>query len=357
MDHTTLDDELRTSGRVLVFTDDTGFGDSRLSVLASVYLHSDEYPAACDDLRAIRDELGVPVLHAREMRAGKPEDMATRLDCYRRWCQVLTKYTAEASFTYLRKDDEEILKRVKGLRADASVPAQRLGHSSMLSSGHHKFILGQALAEQARLGRTGEVVSVEESKNPRQAGTVTRRMLKDMGAEPPEKPPLVHGDCVYIAADRDVPGLELADLAAHSLSAILRLQRQHTDLEDDADLAGKPFDKVVWEEIAQRDFTFCNVHLMLEALEDARTRGNWTFIRRARDDLLVTHVSGAAFSLSDDQTTLVMAQTDSRSVVAVMQRFLGGTRSKASRDLTPYLAAEWATLLDGLVGRYDQPSS
>lgn len=266
-----LDTELRQPGRVLVFTDDTGppVQVGRLRVLVSITLSSEAYPALCMELKAIRDRLGVAVLHGKEIRGGRFADDATRLAAYRDWCRCLVKHAKRALFTHLNDIDPEIKTRRQDPAVQEAVPPQGLGLAAMLAAVHHKVVLGEVRASLLADGRNGSIVSVEDASKP-QKGRVTLRPLRDMQADAPTDPPLIVGHGINKADDEDIDGLQLADLAAHSLTRLLYIRRNHIDMDNpdafDPDELDD-FDRVFWDEIHATEFSFESVHKLIEETE------------------------------------------------------------------------------------------
>ena len=107
-----------------------------------------------------------------------------------------------------------------------------------------------------------------EDASKAQRGRITAKRLRDINAPAPTIPPLIHGDAIYKADDADIDGLQLADLAAHSLMRLRGIVRHENTEPGSFDLEKlDPFDKVFWEEIYAKGFEFENVHQMLEAAE------------------------------------------------------------------------------------------
>ncbi len=265
-----LDHELRQPGRILVFTDDTGpnVKIGHLRVLVSVPFPSDRYPDVCADLGSIRTTLGVETLHAKELRRGPVESMPARLSAYRDWCRCLRRHASFAAFTYLNDADENIKSERSKPSVRTAVPKQLLGSKAMLAAGHHKIVLAAVRNELLKAERVHTIVAVEDASKA-QRGRVTSKRLADINADPPTDPPLILGDAIFKADDAEIDGLQLADLAAHSLMRLRGIvSRERSAPGSFAVDALDPFDRVFWEEVYRAGFDFENVHHIIEKADD-----------------------------------------------------------------------------------------
>ncbi len=113
-----------------------------------------------------------------------------------------------------------------------------------------------------------DLIIAVEGASKDQRGHVTSKRLRDINAAAPTTPPLILGDAIYKADDADIDGLQLADLAAHSVTRLRGIVRHEKEAPRTFDVEQLDrFENVFWEEIYAKGFEFENVHQMLEAAE------------------------------------------------------------------------------------------
>ena len=204
--------ELTLPGRTLAFCDETDLTNGATSTMVAdihawvaLILPSDAYPEVESMVRAYQTQHGLPELHGTEMvnpKSGTPWKAVpgnVRLDAYRFACELIAAHAIDLRYSYISKGQytELAAGQPKG-----TVPTS---HKAAVKTVFRTSIVSHLAGHAPAL-----VVFDKDKNNP---GPTLEPL--------PGCDHLVGGGIVR-AASHDVPGVQLADVAAYAVGRYLR---------------------------------------------------------------------------------------------------------------------------------------